>query len=78
AENSLLEKAIDNARQKADVMAAKSNLKIKGVISVIEGSQQGSVYPLGVPMGMGAGGGAPVEPGSSNIQKKVTVVFETD
>ncbi len=68
----LLGEAIDNARSKAEKMAAASNRQVGEVISVTEGasSQPGIVRLEGL-----GGGGAPVEPGTSPVSQTVTVVF---
>ena len=73
-ENDLLSSAIDDAREKAELIAQASDKQLGKVITVNEG---GSSAPrFGVMSEMGAGGGAPVEPGTSTVSKTVTVVFE--
>lgn len=74
AESGLLDQAIANAREKAEIIAQASDGELGKVISVSEGYQSSRVYPV---MLEGAGGGgAPIEPGSETISKTVTVVFE--
>lgn len=74
-EDSLVEEALKNARQKAEAIAKTENRKIKKVISINEGYTSG-YEPRYAMMEAGGGGGAPIEPGSSTVQKTVTVVFE--
>lgn len=73
AEKSLLEGAIANAREKAEVIAKSTGGKSGKIISVSEGSQPVGIYR---PFEGAGGGGAPVEPGSVTVTKFVTVVFE--
>lgn len=76
AEDALTEKAIENAREKAERMAAASGARLGKVIQVVEGSSGGVVTPF-ARMDQGAGGGgAPMEPGSTMVTKMVTVTFE--
>ncbi|MFH1561038.1 MAG: SIMPL domain-containing protein [Patescibacteria group bacterium] len=73
-EDSLMEEAIKDARQKAEAIAKVENRKVKKAISISEGySDAGIRYAM-----ESGGGGAPMEPGSSTVQKTVTVVFELD
>lgn len=74
AEETLLGKAIENAREKAEKIAQASQGQIGQVISVTEGSQAAPVYRA-LETG-GFGGGVPLEPGSTTLRKTVTVVFE--
>ncbi len=73
AEVGLLEEAIENAREKAETIAEGSNRTLGRIISVTEGTQAASVYRA---VGLEAGGGAPIEPGTETVGKTVTVVFE--
>ncbi len=73
AEERLLEKAIKNARQKAETIAQSSGRKLGKIISVVEGgSSQTGVFRL---EGVGGGGGVPIEPGTGTVSKTVTVTF---
>lgn len=72
AEDSLLEEAIKDAQKKAEVIARASGRKLGKILSVSEGYQPEPIFRALE----GAGGGAPVEPGSSMVKKVVTVVFE--
>jgi len=74
AEEGLLGEAIENARKKAESIAQSSKRKLGKMINVTEGYQSVSVF-RGLE-GIGAGGGAPVEPGSQTVSKSVTVTFE--
>lgn len=74
-EAALLEKAIEDARRKADTIAKSSGVKMKRVISITEGEQPGRILPMGLGAG---GGGAPIEPGTSSVSKTVTVIFEIE
>ncbi|HSV94701.1 MAG TPA: SIMPL domain-containing protein [Spirochaetia bacterium] len=76
AEDSLMEAAIMDARVKADVLAKASGTMVDKVVSVVEGSSGGVVYPMYAARdGMGGGGGSALEPGSTKISKTVTVVW---
>jgi len=73
----LMDDAIADARSKAEKIAEASDKKLGEVINVTEGSSSSSpiLYRAEV-MGLGAGGGTPIEPGTSTVSKTVTVVFE--
>jgi uncharacterized protein len=75
AELGLMDQAIQNARAKAQSIAQASGKQVGEVINVIEGGASSPVYPM-LRDAMGAGGGAPVEPGTSTISKSLTVTFE--
>lgn len=74
-DDELLVKAVDNAREKAAKVAAASGRKLGKVITV---SESGGVYPVyrGMMLEAKDSVAAPVEPGSSEMTKSVTVVFE--
>jgi uncharacterized protein YggE len=77
AELELLQKAIDNAREKGEEIAKASGRKLGKVLSVTEGT--GYVPgPLYRALSVGGEGAAPtpVEPGTETLTKTVTVVFE--
>jgi len=77
AETGLLEAAIADARQKAEVIAGSSRRSLGKIISITEGQEASSVYrTLEAGGGLGGGGGAPVEPGTQTVYKTVTVTFE--
>ena len=74
----LLTSAIEDARQKAERMAKSMGAKLGKVIKVEEGGA-GSPILYGLAKEdsrMMGGGGAPIEPGSTEISKTVTVTFE--
>lgn len=76
SEGELLQKAIVNAREKAQKVAESSGQELGEMVTVVEGG--GNYSPIFAAMesrGMG-GGGAPVEGGSSTVSKTVTVTFE--
>jgi len=72
-EDSLLSEAIKDAQSKAEVIAQASGGKLGKILTITEGYQQVPVVYRALE---GGGGGAPVEPGSTTVQKVVTVVFE--
>ncbi len=71
----LLSQAVENARKKAELMIGGTGRSLGKVISISEGGTSGGVYPM-FDRAMGMGGGAPVEPGSTEVTASVTVVFE--
>lgn len=73
SEKGLLQEAIKNATEKAQIIAQSSGKKLGKLISVNEGQQTNAVF---MSEGMGAGGGGSVEPGTGTVSKTVTVVFE--
>jgi uncharacterized protein len=75
ASKDLLKTAIENAREKAEIMARASNKNLGEVLSVTEGYSS-PIYGSVVAMDARGGGGAPTEPGSQTISKNVTVTFE--
>ncbi len=75
AEASLLKDAIDDARKKAESIAASSGKKLGEIVSISETGTP-AYYPIYRDGLGGGGGGAPVEPGSATVYKSVTVVFE--
>jgi len=73
ASDELLSSAIEDAKEKALIMAEAAGGNLGEVVSVVEGSSPVGVYRA---MGeMGGGGGMPIEPGSSMVSKTVTVSF---
>ena len=69
----LLEEAINNAREKAEIIAEASGRTLGKIVTVNEGSQQSSGIFRGLEM---ASGGAPIEPGTETVYKTATVTFE--
>lgn len=78
-QKALLDAAIKDAWDKANIIAQSSGRKLGKVVSVNEGyNGGGNYYPVMMDSraAMGGGGGGYVEPGSSNVSQTVTVVFE--
>ncbi|MFA4826718.1 MAG: SIMPL domain-containing protein [Candidatus Shapirobacteria bacterium] len=73
-EKTLFGEAMQNARDKAEIIAKSAGRKLGKIYGVTEGNS-GSTYSLYKTMD-GAGGGAPMEPGSGLVSKSLTVVFE--
>ena len=71
------QKAIDKAREKAEVLVKGLGVKLGRVVSFSEGDMSTPFppYPM-MDRGYGGGGGAPLEPGSQDIIVSVTVTFE--
>jgi len=73
----LLSAAVEDARNKAELMIAGTGRSLGKVISINEGGVGNPVYPMfDRAIGMGGGGGAPLELGSTEVTAGVTVVFE--
>lgn len=74
AEKALYDKAIKDAREKAETIARASGRSLGKILSVSDGVSN-SVYPMYARDGAG-GGGMQTEPGSSTVYKNLTVTFE--
>lgn len=77
-EDTLLQEAVADARSKAESMAKNSGRKVGKVADIIEGSTPSTIrYPLVDKAAVEIGGGSavPIEPGSSDVYKTVTVTF---
>ena len=74
-EKSLVDSAMTDAREKAEIIAKSAGRKLGKVINVSEGSG-GISYPMYSMKVDGLGGGAAAEPGTSTISKTLTVSFE--
>jgi len=74
AETELIDKAMGDARKKAEAIAKSSGNNLGKVLNVAEGYQQVGIYP--VALGAGRGGGGGIEPGTGTVQKVLTVTFE--
>jgi hypothetical protein len=77
AEQDLLELAIENAKQKAEIIATASGRKLGKVINITEGYQSANAYSAYRDLGGGGGGGG-IEPGTGTVSKTVTVTFELE
>lgn len=77
AEKDLFKAALDDAKQKADMLAKASGREIGKVVNIVEGGNYSNspIYTAKVMDGMG-GGGAPIEVGSGTVSQSLTVVFE--
>ena len=74
-EKGLVDSAIADAREKAEIIAKAAGRKLGKVVNVSEGGG-GISYPMYSLKADGLGGGAAAEPGSSTISKTLTVTFE--
>jgi uncharacterized protein len=75
----LSQKAMLNARSKADALAAASGKTIGDVVTISETgsvSQIRPMYAMEDKVAMGGAVPAPIEPGSSEVSKSLTVTFE--
>lgn len=78
------QKAIDDAREKAQALAKQLGITIVKVVSFNESGQGGPVYPMAdrvMTLEAGGMGGAPspapdIQPGSEEVMSDVQVVFE--
>jgi len=77
AKKDLFKAAMDDAIQKADMLAKASGRKLGKVVNIVEGNSSSNSPFLSAKImdGMG-GGGAPVEVGSGTVNQNLTVVFE--
>jgi uncharacterized protein YggE len=76
------QKAVDNARAKAKVLAQLTGLALGEVISVSEviGGGTGGYYSSNLQpasAGMGGGGGGPISPGEMEISVQLQIVYST-
>lgn len=71
AGNALMGEALENAKEKAAIIAQASGRKLGPVVSVVEGYQQTGVFYAEA----GGGGGGPL-PGTNTVTKTLTVTFE--
>lgn len=75
--DTLTEDAVASAKTKAEAIAKASGATLGRVMSVTEGGATGGVmYPVMMKDGIGGGGGASLESGTSTVSKSVTVVWE--
>ena len=79
AKKDLFKAAMDDAKEKAAMLAKASGREIGKVVSIVEGGNYSSSPFSAVKMneGMG-GGGSPIEIGSETVNQSLTVVFELE
>lgn len=75
AEKELMVEAVEDAREKAEIMAEAADKRLGEVVQLME-SEVGGMRLESVMSLPKAGGGMPIETGSSEISKSVVVVFE--
>lgn len=75
ADDTLLEAAVADARTKAERMARAGGTKLGRVISIVEGGQAPTIFPLMRAEAKDLSVSAPVEVGTTKVSKTVTVVF---
>jgi len=75
AEKELMVEAVEDAREKAEIMAEAADKRLGGVVQLME-SEVGGMRLESAMSSLKAGGGVPIETGSSEISKSVVVVFE--
>lgn len=73
SDQTLLLEAIKNAKDKANQIAKKNNLKVTRILNI---SESGVNYSFPEIRATGTGGGGPYNPGQSSQSKTVTVTFE--
>lgn len=75
-ESKLLAEALDDAKQKAQAIADASNRKLGKMTSFTENTNYfGGPIVYSMEKAVGAGGGSPVEAGTSEVQTSVTVTY---
>jgi len=75
-EASILSDAVADARAKAEKIATSSGYRLGAILSISEGTNYAGIPIVYSGMGGGAGGGLPVESGSTTVSKTVTVTFK--
>lgn len=76
AEKKLMAEAVEDAREKAEIMAEAAGKRLGEVVQIAESGVSGVVRMESMASLPKAGGGIPIETGSSEISKSVVVVFE--
>lgn len=74
-ENQLIDEAIADAREKAELIAKSSGRKLGRIINV---SEEGVSSPLFGVRFEGGGGGMPIEPGTEEVIKRLVVTFQLE
>lgn len=75
AQDKLLAEAVNDARNRAEILASATGKKVVRALSIAEGSASSPVYPM-FDRAMSGGGGAGIMPGTEEVSASVTVVFE--
>ncbi len=75
AETDLMDEALNNARTKAEAIATSTGRSLGKVLNVVEAGSGNGVFPLARMDGLG-GGGTPIAPGSTQVNKTLTVTFQ--
>lgn len=75
AQDQLLAEAVQDARERADILAQAAGKKVTKVLSISEGGTSSMIYPT-FDRAMSGGGGAGLMPGTEEVSASVTVVFE--
>lgn len=76
AEAELLERALENARAKAEKIARSSGQRLGKIINLTEDASGPIVFPLDRSVNVDSSAPVPVEPGTQTLYKSVTVTFE--
>lgn len=72
----LLTLAVEDARQKAERLASSVGRRIGKVLEIQEGTSTSATIGLMEARTSGMGGGTPIEAGSADVSRTVTVTFE--
>lgn len=75
AEKELMAEAVEDAREKAEIMAEAADKRLGEVVQLMESGVSTARFEMSAAL-PAAGGGIPIETGSSEISKSVVVVFE--
>ena len=73
-QNQALQKAVQAAQAKADVLAQAAGVSVTGVQSLAKGGFAGP-FPISAPAFEGRGIAVPIEPGQLTLSASVTIVF---
>jgi uncharacterized protein YggE len=77
AEEQARQEAVDDASQRADMLATAAGATLGELMSLSTASVSGPIPYYGADAGLGVGGGGvPVSPGTTDVTVQVTVVYE--